>query len=87
MLGVAIVMILGAVLAEDYTTQTKVLSVLANLMSYQSIFYDRHSFPTQSFEIIKGLLMVKFEKIIAGTNVSHSVVSKAKYDELAKKKN
>ncbi|CAL2052822.1 hypothetical protein CAEBREN_20265 [Caenorhabditis brenneri] len=35
---------------------------------------DRHSFPTNSFEIIKGLLHVHYEKIPAGTNVTHSVV-------------
>ncbi|CAI5455033.1 unnamed protein product [Caenorhabditis angaria] len=35
---------------------------------------DRHSFPTQSFDIIKGLLHVNFEKIAPGTNVTHSVV-------------
>ncbi|EFO96885.1 hypothetical protein GCK72_022198 [Caenorhabditis remanei] len=35
---------------------------------------DRHSFPTNSFEIVKGLLHVHFEKIPAGGNVTHSVV-------------
>uniref|UniRef100_A0A1I7U7H6 Translocon-associated protein subunit beta n=1 Tax=Caenorhabditis tropicalis TaxID=1561998 RepID=A0A1I7U7H6_9PELO len=35
---------------------------------------DRHSFPTNSFEIVKGLLHVHYEKIPAGGNVTHSVV-------------
>ncbi|EYC20051.1 hypothetical protein Aduo_019320 [Ancylostoma duodenale] len=35
---------------------------------------DRHSFPTQSFEIIKGLLNVRFERINPGANATHSVV-------------
>ncbi|CAD6188953.1 unnamed protein product [Caenorhabditis auriculariae] len=35
---------------------------------------DRHSFPTQSFDIIKGLLHVHFESVGARSNVTHSVV-------------
>ncbi|WKX88057.1 hypothetical protein Q1695_008014 [Nippostrongylus brasiliensis] len=35
---------------------------------------DRHSFPTQSFEIIKGLLNVRFERINPGANATHSVI-------------
>uniref|UniRef100_A0A8R1DEV7 Translocon-associated protein subunit beta n=1 Tax=Caenorhabditis japonica TaxID=281687 RepID=A0A8R1DEV7_CAEJA len=35
---------------------------------------DRHSFPTNSFDIVKGLLHVHFEQIPAGANVTHSVV-------------
>jgi len=35
---------------------------------------DRNSFPTQSFEIVKGLLQVRWEKIEPGANVTHSVV-------------
>ncbi|CAI2355569.1 unnamed protein product [Caenorhabditis sp. 36 PRJEB53466] len=35
---------------------------------------DRHSFPTNSFEIVKGLLHVHFENVPARTNVTHSVV-------------
>jgi len=35
---------------------------------------DRNSFPTQSFEIVKGLLQVRWEKIAPGENVTHSVV-------------
>lgn len=35
---------------------------------------DRTSFPTQSFEVVKGLLNVRWEKIEAGENVTHSVV-------------
>ncbi|KAI6215577.1 hypothetical protein M3Y94_00401400 [Aphelenchoides besseyi] len=35
---------------------------------------DRHSFPTQSFEVIKGLLQVRWEKIPPGGNVTHSVI-------------
>ncbi|KAI1725628.1 translocon-associated protein beta (TRAPB) domain-containing protein [Ditylenchus destructor] len=35
---------------------------------------DRNSFPTQSFEIVKGLLHVHWEKIGPGENVTHSVV-------------
>ncbi|KAI6201938.1 Electron transfer flavoprotein, beta subunit [Aphelenchoides besseyi] len=35
---------------------------------------DRHSFPTQAFEVIKGLLQVRWEKIPPGANVTHSVV-------------
>ncbi|KAI6239129.1 Translocon-associated protein subunit beta [Aphelenchoides fujianensis] len=35
---------------------------------------DRHSFPTQAFEVIKGLLQVRWEKIAPGANVTHSVV-------------
>uniref|UniRef100_A0A915D9P1 Translocon-associated protein subunit beta n=1 Tax=Ditylenchus dipsaci TaxID=166011 RepID=A0A915D9P1_9BILA len=34
---------------------------------------DRMSFPTQSFEIVKGLLNVRWEKIPPGGNVTHSV--------------
>ncbi|CAB3401087.1 unnamed protein product [Caenorhabditis bovis] len=37
---------------------------------------DRHSFPTQSFDIIQGVLQVTFEKIPAQSNVTHSVVVK-----------
>lgn len=35
---------------------------------------DRNSFHTQSFEIIKGILHVRWEKILPGGNVTHSVV-------------
>ncbi|VDM54249.1 unnamed protein product [Angiostrongylus costaricensis] len=35
---------------------------------------DRHSFPTQSFDIMKGLLNVRFERINPGANATHSVV-------------
>lgn len=35
---------------------------------------DRASFPTQAFEIVKGLLQVRWEKIPPGGNVTHSVV-------------
>lgn len=35
---------------------------------------DQDSFPTQSFEIIKGLLNVNWKKIAPGDNVTHSVV-------------
>ncbi|VDN28601.1 unnamed protein product [Gongylonema pulchrum] len=35
---------------------------------------DRDGFPTQNFEIIRGLLQVRWDRINAGANVSHSVV-------------
>ncbi|VDO73924.1 unnamed protein product [Haemonchus placei] len=35
---------------------------------------DRHSFPTQSFEIVRGLFNVRFERISPGTNTTHLVV-------------
>jgi translocon-associated protein subunit beta len=35
---------------------------------------DRNSFPTQSFEIVKGMLNVRWERIPPGANVTHSVV-------------
>uniref|UniRef100_A0A914ZRM3 Translocon-associated protein subunit beta n=1 Tax=Parascaris univalens TaxID=6257 RepID=A0A914ZRM3_PARUN len=35
---------------------------------------DRDAFPTQAFEIIRGLLQVRWERIAPGQNVSHSVV-------------
>lgn len=35
---------------------------------------DQNSFPTQSFEIVKGLLNVRWEKIAPGENITHSVV-------------
>lgn len=35
---------------------------------------DRNSFHTQSFEIIKGILHVRWERIPPGGNVTHSVV-------------
>ncbi|CAI4232131.1 unnamed protein product [Auanema sp. JU1783] len=37
---------------------------------------DRHSFPTQSFEIVKGLLQVRFEDIAPRSKAVHSVVLK-----------
>ena len=38
------------------------------------ILNDLRGFPTQAFEIVKGLLNVRFESIPAGGNVTHSVV-------------
>uniref|UniRef100_A0A914WM16 Translocon-associated protein subunit beta n=1 Tax=Plectus sambesii TaxID=2011161 RepID=A0A914WM16_9BILA len=35
---------------------------------------DRHSFPTQTFEIVRGLLQVRWERLGPGANVTHSVV-------------
>jgi len=35
---------------------------------------DRNSFPTQSFQIVKGQLQVRWEKIEPGENVTHSVI-------------
>jgi len=35
---------------------------------------DRNGFPTQYFEIVKGLLQVEWESIAPGENVTHSVV-------------
>ncbi|CAK5078738.1 unnamed protein product [Meloidogyne enterolobii] len=35
---------------------------------------DRNSFPTQSFEIVKGFLHVHWEEIAPGENVTHSVI-------------
>lgn len=35
---------------------------------------DQNSFPTQSFEIIRGSLYVRWERIAPGENVTHSVV-------------
>uniref|UniRef100_A0A915N5W2 Electron transfer flavoprotein subunit beta n=1 Tax=Meloidogyne javanica TaxID=6303 RepID=A0A915N5W2_MELJA len=35
---------------------------------------DRNSFPTQSFEIVKGFLHVHWEEIASGENVTHSVI-------------
>jgi len=35
---------------------------------------DRNSFPTQSFQIVKGQLQVRWEKIEPGANVTHSVI-------------
>ncbi|KAH7732266.1 signal sequence receptor beta-like protein [Aphelenchoides avenae] len=35
---------------------------------------DRQSFPTQSFEIVKGMLQVRWERIAPGGNVTHSVI-------------
>ncbi|KAK0397804.1 hypothetical protein QR680_002276 [Steinernema hermaphroditum] len=34
---------------------------------------DRHSFPTQAFEIVKGTLQVRWEKIAPGSEVTHAV--------------
>ena len=39
----------------------------------QVVLDDRNSFPTQSFEIVKGLLQVRWEKIAPGENVTHSI--------------
>ncbi|KIH42884.1 Translocon-associated protein beta [Ancylostoma duodenale] len=44
------------------------------LREFKVTLDDRHSFPTQSFEIIKGLLNVRFERINPGANATHSVV-------------
>ena len=60
---------------------------------------DRHSFPTQSFEIMKGLLQVcnlnvpldcmllifkvRWEKIPPGANVTHSVIVRPRYPTVA----
>ncbi|VDO36462.1 unnamed protein product [Brugia timori] len=35
---------------------------------------DRDGFPTQTFDVIQGLLQVRWERIAPGNNVSHSVV-------------
>ena len=35
---------------------------------------DRNSFPTQSFDIVKGMLNVHWEKLSPGENVTHSVI-------------
>ncbi|KAM3726200.1 Zinc metalloproteinase nas-15 [Dirofilaria immitis] len=35
---------------------------------------DRDGFPTQAFDVIRGLLQVRWERISPGSNVSHSVV-------------
>ncbi|VDN05403.1 unnamed protein product [Thelazia callipaeda] len=35
---------------------------------------DRDGFPTQAFEIIRGLLQVRWERISSGGNVSHAIV-------------
>ncbi|OZC07470.1 Translocon-associated protein beta [Onchocerca flexuosa] len=35
---------------------------------------DRDGFPTQAFDVIRGLLQVRWERIGPGSNVSHSVV-------------
>ncbi|VDK88961.1 unnamed protein product [Litomosoides sigmodontis] len=35
---------------------------------------DRDGFPTQAFDVIRGLLQVRWERIGPGNNVSHSVV-------------
>ena len=35
---------------------------------------DRNAFPTQYFEIVKGLLQVSWERIAPGEKVTHSVV-------------
>jgi len=35
---------------------------------------DRSSFPTNSFQIIKGQLQVRWEKVEPGANVTHSVI-------------
>uniref|UniRef100_A0A1I7YIT7 Translocon-associated protein subunit beta n=1 Tax=Steinernema glaseri TaxID=37863 RepID=A0A1I7YIT7_9BILA len=37
---------------------------------------DRHSFPTQAFEIVKGTLQVRWEKIAPGAEVTHAVTVK-----------
>ena len=38
------------------------------------ILNDQRGFPTQAFEIVKGLLNVRFETIPPGGNVTHSVI-------------
>ncbi|VBB29458.1 unnamed protein product [Acanthocheilonema viteae] len=35
---------------------------------------DRDGFPTQAFDVVRGLLQVRWERIGPGNNVSHSVV-------------
>ncbi|TMS37382.1 hypothetical protein L596_004324 [Steinernema carpocapsae] len=35
---------------------------------------DRHSFPTQAFEIVKGTLQVRWERITPGSDVTHAVI-------------
>lgn len=42
--------------------------------AYHVTLNDVHSFPTNSFEIIKGQLSATFERIAPGANVTHSVV-------------
>lgn len=37
---------------------------------------DRKAFPTQDYELVKGLLQVHWDKLPAGENVTHSVVIK-----------
>ncbi|KAI1732122.1 translocon-associated protein beta (TRAPB) domain-containing protein [Ditylenchus destructor] len=62
-----------AVESMDYVLQYDLYNV-GDRTALKVTLDDRNSFPTQSFEIVKGLLHVHWEKIGPGENVTHSVV-------------
>ncbi|KAL3092373.1 hypothetical protein niasHS_007582 [Heterodera schachtii] len=42
--------------------------------AFRVVLDDRNSFPTHSFDIVRGMLHIRWEKISPGENVTHSVV-------------
>uniref|UniRef100_A0A7E4UQN0 Translocon-associated protein subunit beta n=1 Tax=Panagrellus redivivus TaxID=6233 RepID=A0A7E4UQN0_PANRE len=62
-----------AVESLDYVIQYDLYNI-GDQPARQVVLDDRNSFPTQSFEVVKGLLQVKWDRIPAGENVTHSVV-------------
>ncbi|MFH4973646.1 hypothetical protein AB6A40_000355 [Gnathostoma spinigerum] len=62
-----------AVQGMEYIMQYNLYNV-GDQAALKVILDDRDAFPTQGFEIIRGLLQVRWERIAPGVNVSHSVV-------------
>uniref|UniRef100_A0A914PSJ9 Translocon-associated protein subunit beta n=1 Tax=Panagrolaimus davidi TaxID=227884 RepID=A0A914PSJ9_9BILA len=56
----------------DYVIQYDIFNI-GDQPAVQVVLDDRNSFPTQSFEIVKGLLQVRWERIAPGENVTHSI--------------
>ncbi|VDD91201.1 unnamed protein product [Enterobius vermicularis] len=62
-----------AVEGMDYVMDYRLYNV-GDKIALKVTLDDRDAFPTQSFEIIRGLLQVRWERIAPGANVSHAVV-------------
>jgi len=69
-------------LLSNYAVEGKVFVIdyrlynVGDKPALKVILDDRHNFPTQYFEIVRGLLQVRWDRIGAGANVTHSVALK-----------
>uniref|UniRef100_A0AC34RIK8 Translocon-associated protein subunit beta n=1 Tax=Panagrolaimus sp. JU765 TaxID=591449 RepID=A0AC34RIK8_9BILA len=57
----------------DYVVQYDLYNV-GDQAAREVVLDDRNAFPSQSFEVIKGLLQIRWDRINPGENVTHSVV-------------